>query len=362
MTVSRPHADRYTKVQPAASAHRWLLFVHQLPPTPSNLRVRTWRRLQQIGAVAVKQAVYVLPDSPNAREDFEWLKTEIEAAGGQATVFAADTVDTWSNDALVEEFRRLREEAYTELARDADQVLRRMGAGQRRRKKVPSRRVVQQLRERLAAIEQVDFFGSAGRDRVIALVRQIEERASARRHGAVVTAETEAPASYHARLWVTRPRPGVDRMACAWLIRRFIDTDARFEFVADRESAPQGSVPFDMFGVEFTHRGDLCTFEMLCETFHLKEPALTNIAAIVHDLDLKDGRFGATEAATVGLVIEGLRLSRPDDHQLLAEGITLFEALYRGFTQTTLSTRPRLVAQRRTNRSSGRRTRRSRSH
>src|SRR5919106_1881261 len=128
----------------SAGVPRWLLFVHQLPAHPSNLRVRTWRRLQQIGAVAVKQAVYALPDSPNAREDFEWLKTEIEAAGGQASVFAADTVDAWSNDSLVEEFRRSREEAYSELARDADHVLRRIGAGRRRPKKVPSRRVVQQ--------------------------------------------------------------------------------------------------------------------------------------------------------------------------------------------------------------------------
>ena len=150
--------------------------MHQLPATPSNLRVRTWRRLQQIGALAVKQAVYVLPDSPNAREDFEWLKTEIEAAGGQASVFAADTVDTWSNDALVEEFRRSRQEAYAELAREAEQMLRRAGAGARRSKRMPSRRIVQHLRERLAAIEHIDFFGSAGRDRVLTLVQQIEDR------------------------------------------------------------------------------------------------------------------------------------------------------------------------------------------
>jgi hypothetical protein len=144
-------------------------------------------------------------------------------------------------------------------------------------------------------------------------------------------------------------------MASAFLIKQFVDADARFEFVADREAAPHRSVPFDMFGVEFTHRGELCTFEMLCETFQLNEPALARIAAIVHDLDLKDGRFGVPEAPTIGMVIEGLRLTRSDDHDLLAEGMTLFEALYRAFTQETLSTGPRRVARRRSTGGTGRR-------
>ena len=352
MTVASRQADGRTAAHPSPSAHRWLLFVHQLPANPSNLRVRTWRRLQQIGALAVKQAVYVLPDSANAREDFEWLKTEIEAAGGQANVFAADLVDTWSNDALVEEFRQLREEAYTELARESDQVLRQLGT-ERRPKKVPSRRVVQHLRERLVAIERVDFFGSAGRDRVIALVRQIEERTTARRRlGARTAEQTEAPTSYHARLWVTRPRPGVDRMASAWLIRRFIDPQARFGFAADRDTVPGDAIPFDMFGVDLSHQGDGCTFETLCTRFGIQEPATARVAAIVHDLDLKDARFAAPEGTTVGTVIEGLQLAYADDEALLAQGMSLFEALYRAFEQSSRSTGPRPVARPRKRRTS----------
>ena len=346
--MSQPQvtADRGSSTLSARTGHGWLLFVHQLPARPTNLRVRTWRRLQQLGAIAVKQAVYVLPDSPNAREDFEWLKTEIEASGGQASVFAADMVDTWSNDALVEEFRRSRETAYQELAREADQVLRRLSTGRRKAGIRPSRRALQQLRQRLSAIERVDFFGSAGRDRVLTLVRQIEEQASATPRAQTSARDAEFPTSYKARLWVTRPRPGVDRMASAWLIRRFIDPEARFDFVADRAEPRPDSVPFDMFGVEFTHRGALCTFEMLCDTFHLADPALASIAGIVHDLDLKDGRFGAAEAAAIGFIIEGLRLAQGDDHRLLTDGITLFEALYRAFTQATLSSGPRPLAKR----------------
>jgi hypothetical protein len=322
--------------------------------------VKTWRRLQQIGALAVKQAAYVLPDSPNAREDFEWLKAEIEAEGGQVSVFVADTLDTWSNDALVEEFRRSREEAYARLAGETEQVLRRLGTRPRRSSRMPSQRVLQQLRERLAAIERVDFFGSAGRDRVISLVRQVEERAAVQRRSPIGAQQHDAPTSYDGRLWVTRARPGVDRMASAFLIKRFIDADARFAFAADREAPPHGSVPFDMFGVEFTHRGEWCTFETLCEAFHLEDPALTRIAAIVHDLDLKDGRFGAPEASAIGTAIDGLRLVYSDDHELLAAGMTLFDALYRAFTVETRSTGPRPVAKRRASRGSARQRPKSR--
>lgn len=340
---SAPAPSRPGPAATSPQSPAWVLLVHQLPPQPSNLRVRTWRRLQQLGALAVKQAVYALPDSPAAREDFEWLRTEIESAGGQAVVFAAATVDTWSHDALVDEFRRTREASYAGLAGEAERVLKRMDAGPRRAARPPSRRAMQQLRDRLAAIERIDFFGSAGRDRVLTLLQRIDAGARGARPAA---GDTAPPPQYRARLWVTRPRPGVDRMASAWLIRRFIDTDARFGFAADRENAPADSVPFDMFGVEFTHRGALCTFELLCETFRPGDPALARIAAIVHDLDLKDDRFGAADAPAIGAVIEGLRLSHPDDGALLAAGMTLFEALYLRFAQAERASGPRPVARR----------------
>jgi hypothetical protein len=177
-------------------------------------------------------------------------------------------------------------------------------------------------------------------------VRQIEERTNITPRAGATHGGSELATSYKGRLWVTRPRPGVDRMASAWLIKRFIDAEARFDFVADRDAATPDSVPFDMFGVEFTHRGELCTFELLCQTFHLNEPTLTRIAAIVHDLDLKDGRFGASEAPTVGVVVEGLRLLHADDHDLLAVGMTLFEALHRALAQVDRSSGPRPVARR----------------
>lgn len=330
------------------SPRRWLLLLHQLPTTPSNLRVRTWRRLQQLGAIAVKQAVYVLPDSPSAREDFEWLKAEIEGAGGQASVFAADSVDAWSDDALVEEFREARQATYADLAREVEQVLRRLDTRrQRTRGRAPAgTRLLEGFRQRFAAIERVDYFGSAGRDRVVTLLEQFEQRLSerVRRPAPTVAAGTAQVSSYRQRLWVTRLRPGVDRMASAWLIRRFIDAEARFGFVPDRASVPRDAVPFDMFDVEFSHRGERCTFETLCEVFRIREGAVTRVAEIVHDLDLKDSRFGAPEASAIGVVIDGLQLLYADDDTLLAQGITLFEALHRGFEQSARRVGPRPVA------------------
>lgn len=326
---------------------RWLLFVHQLPSTPSNLRVRTWRRLQQLGALPIKQAVYVLPDSPTAREDFEWLRADVKAAGGEASVFAAADVHPWSGDAMVEEFRRSRQEAYAALARELERALRRHDRRSTGTRATATGRMVEVFRQRLSAIERIDFFGSAGRDRVISLMRRLEETVTDPRRPAGRPGTVDAQA-YMNRLWVTRPRPGVDRMASAWLITRFVDPQARFAFAADRESVPHAAVPFDMFGVDFSHHDGGCTFETLCRVFAIQEPAVARIAAIVHDLDLKDGRFAAQEAPTVGIVIEGMQLSTAADVALLERGVALFESLYRAFEHAARSADPRPVARSRT--------------
>jgi hypothetical protein len=345
------HAGTRAVPQPETQARRWLLFVHQLPPSPSNLRVSTWRRLQQLGAIPVRQAVYVLPDTPSTREDFEWLKAEVTGMGGAATVFASAQLDVYSADALVEEFRRGRQEAYTALAVDIEHALERAASRRKssRKRVFPIRRLLATYRERLTDIERIDFFGSAGRDRVTTLLQQLEA------HGPTDNAKRTTPTGpdvldrerYRGRLWITRPRPGVDRMSSAWLIRRFIDPQARFGFAADRNAVPGDGVPFDMFGVDFSHHGDRCTFETLCAVFGISDPAIDRIAAVVHDLDLKDERFGAPDAPTIGGLLDGLQLAHADDQVLLAQGMDVFEALYRSFERAARSPRPRAVASRR---------------
>jgi hypothetical protein len=347
MVKSRKTAKAVEGAQPQATGggRRWLLLVHQLPPTPSNLRVRTWRRLQELGAVAVKQSVYVLPDTAATREDFEWLKVEIEGAGGEASVYSADHLDPADEAAVIEQFRHTRQRAYAELARELQRLHR---ARSSRRGPSARRRDVARYRQRLEAIERVDFFSSAGRDRVVALLGDLEAASAPAATGKgrqVTAAEAGDGGRYEGRVWVTRPRPGVDRMASAWLIRRFIDAKARFGFITDAKTAGD-ALPFDMFGAGFGHQGDHCTFETLTSRFGIRDAAVARIAEIVHDLDLKDGKFGAPESAALGVAIDGLQLSWADDTLLLEQGMTLFEALYRSFAQSMRPPRPRSVVTR----------------
>lgn len=324
---------------PGQTRRRWLLLAHQLPATPSNLRVKTWRRLQDLGAIAVKQSIYVLPDTPESREDFEWLRVEIEASGGEAVVFSASHLDADAEVALVEEFRRHRQAAYTELAAE----LQRARPNSARRRGQPHPRDLSRFRERFQAIERIDFFGSAGRDRVASLLAALESKP-----GGAADARPSAggadPTQYTGRLWVTRPRPGVDRMSSAWLVRRFVDPKASFAFVTDAKSAPAEAVPFDMYGTGFGHEGDRCTFETLAARFRIDDTAVARLGEVVHNLDLKDGKYPAPEAVTLGAAIDGLQMSCSDDHQLLDQGMILFEAMYRSFSQRERRPRPRPVA------------------
>lgn len=315
-----------------AGRQSWLLFVHQLPADASNLRVRVWRRLQQIGALAMKQAVYVLPDSSGAREDFEWLRREVEDGGGQAAVLVSHGIDTAVDSALVKGFREARQQAYQAIASEAEAVLRARERWQtRRRGKAPDvARSLDTLRQRFIANRQLDVFGSAGREEVAALLRRLDALSAGPAVASTRALGTLDPDAYRGRLWVTRLQPGVDRMSCAWLIRHFIDPAARFGFAADVAHAPAGAVSFDMYGGDFTHRGERCTFEELSDAFGIRDAAVMRMAAIVHDLDFRDGRFGAPDAALIGTLVDGLGRAHQDDAVLLEHGITLFDALYQG--------------------------------
>jgi hypothetical protein len=307
----------------------WLLLLHQLPAHPVSVRVKTWRRLQKLGAVAVKNSVYALPNRPETREDFEWVRAEIVAAGGQATVFQASTIDSLSSEDLRETFRREREKDYRALTRAVAKLAR--GARSAGRDPRALAKLSRAWRERLHAIEALDYFGAGGRDEARAEVSRVERLAPAAQAAdrAMAASGTLDAAAFQQRRWVTRQRPGIDRMGSAWLIRRFIDPGAEFAFAPPDGRREAGTLTFDMFEGDFTHEGDRCTFEVLCVRFALVDAGLGRIAEIVHDLDLKDNRFGRSEAA-LGTVIEGLQHLYASDDELLEHGIALFEALYQG--------------------------------
>jgi hypothetical protein len=323
-----------SKGRASARSGTWLLLVHQLPTRPTNVRVRTWRRLQELGAVAVKNSVYALPNSPGTQEDFAWMTTEIAALGGQATVFAADAVETWSDDELKQAFRRARQVDYDELTKELTKATKglRVDAPLRGVRQRRLQRLARTSRERLAKVQAVDFFGAAGRDAAAAALTHLEQRLTspARVQDAATSAASLDARAYRGRTWRTRPRPGIDRVGSAWLIRKHIDPDARFLFGDTPAASKAKVVTFDTYNGDFTHEGSSCTFETLTARFDITDPVTRRLGDIVHDLDLKDARFGAPEAVAVGHLIEGLQRLYADDQVLLQRGIDLFEALYQG--------------------------------
>lgn len=310
---------------------RWLVFAHQLPARPSNGRVKTWRRLQQVGAVPVKNAVYVLPNTAQAMEDFEWLRTEVDALGGQASIFEASSISGVDERQIIEHFRRARAEDFSKLNKDIKAMRTRFLQSPRHDDN--GLRAVRALRDRFERVRRHDFFSAPGGAEAETALTELD--AGARRPGREPAERSILgrlnPRDYQHRTWVTRPRPGVDRFSSAWLIRRFIDPGAQFVFATSAERVPE-AMPFDMYqSGGFKHEGDRCTFEVLQERFGINDACVRRLGELVHDLDLKEDRFRSPHAPTIGNLVEGMRTSIPDDAQLLAQGIMLFEALYLSF-------------------------------
>ena len=308
---------------------RWLLLIHQLPAKPAYQRVKTWRRLQSLGAVAIKNAVHALPAGEQAQEDFEWLLREIRDGGGEALICEARLVDGLSDEEVQAMFNAARGADYDALAQEA------RGLGEALDRPDVRTRLAR-LKASVGQTDAIDFFGANGRETVDGLIAGLEAQLGeedamgrAEADGAPVVAGLGALAN---RVWVTRQGVYVDRIASAWLIRRFIDPDARFRFVRAKGHVPEdGELRFDMFEAEFTHDGDRCTFEVLLARLDLNDKALTAIAEIVHDIDLKDAKFGREETGGIAHLITGLCQSSKDDAQRLARGAAVFDDLYEYF-------------------------------
>ena len=278
--------------------------------------------------------MYVLPNTEPCREDFEWIRSEIVALGGEATVFVADALNPEGDEDIVSAGQRLRDMDYRRLKGEADKL--RTSSGGKKAVSAPGReassRVVRTLRQRFTELERIDFFRASARQGAADSLAILE--------GALTAAKQPLPPAglprlaagdFRHRRWVTRPRPGVDRMASAWLIRRFIDPQATFNF---RDRPEDGEVPFDMYVGDFSHRGSWCTFETLAERFDLREPSVVRIGQIVHDLDLKENRYDTPEAPAVGRLVSGLQELHSDDQVLLQRGIDMFAALANSFSSS----------------------------
>jgi hypothetical protein len=283
----------------APGSREWLLLIHQIPPKPDYFRVKVRRRLDRLGSVALKNSVYVLPLNEDTTEDFEWLAREIRAEGGEATLCRASLLDGIGDAELEEMFRSARNADYAEVERMAGDS--------------SAEADLERARRRLAQVRKLDFFESAGRERAERAVQGPRDAA-------------ESKANPQGALWVTRPGVKVDRMASAWLIRRFIDPAARFAF-----DPRTPGLRFDTYEGEYTHEGDRCTFEVLLQRFALDDPALREVSEVVHDVDCKDGKFDRAEASGIAAIVDGIAATHADDAERLRQGAVVFEGLYQRF-------------------------------
>jgi hypothetical protein len=312
---------------PQRESTSWLLLIHQVPNSPPYLRVKMWRRLQKIGAVAVKNAVYVLPPSDQSSEDFHWVAREILEAGGDASVCEATFIEGITTKELIDLFQTARDTDYRELMEEIKELKEELRSVERAGEAWASGMAgrVSRLRQRLTEIQAIDFFSASAGKPVESLVTELETKI---RRAPIHKAQTEA-GSYSGRVWVTRKGVHVDRIASAWLIRRFIDPEARFKFVTAKGYRPEpGEIRFDMFDADFTHERDLCTFEVLVERFNISDNALRRIAEIIHDIDLKESKFNRPETEGIALVVNAICTKHKEDPDRIDRGTILLDDLY----------------------------------
>ena len=302
----------------------WLLLLYSLPAKSGALRISVWRQLKRLGAVPLKTSASVLPDRPELYESFQWLGQRIRDQGGDATLVRAADVDGVSDDELVVVFQQARAAEYDDIIKAARLLLPSKG-----KKPQTTPEELEKLAARFESVRQVDFFDCPKAADVEMLLRRLSDGAAG------VKAKPLSATNYQKRIWLTRPRPEVDRVGSAWLIQRFIDPKATFVFAADPAQHPD-ALPYDMVGVEFGHHRDDCTFETLLKRFSLEDAALKKVAAIIHDADLGDGRHGTQEGAGLLAVFRGWAQMGWTDHDILARGFDCFDALHR-----LLSTRTR---------------------
>jgi hypothetical protein len=310
----------------------WLMLVASLAGEQGALRIRVWRSLKALGAASVRDGVYLLPDRDGLRAELEGLRAEIKSGDGAAYLFTLSNVGTEDAASLRLLFDRSSE--YADLLRAIEEFV----AGVSDRIEAEARRALRQIKRDFTSIETTDFFASPERDRVFAALHDAEAaftRAFSPEEPSATRAAIPArdPAEFRGRTWATRRRMWVDRVASAWLVRRFIDPGARFLWLRHPADCPPSAVGFDFDGAAFTHARDLVTFEVLVESFGLKgDASLARVAGIVHQLDVGGSRV--PEAAGVEAMLTGARERCADDDELLAHMSGVFDDLYTAFSQS----------------------------
>ncbi len=320
-----------TSIPRRIAGMKWLTLLVTVPATPTRYRVGVWRKLQRMGAVSLRGSAWLLPDTPETKELFEWLVQEVRTARGEATLLGVDRVETIREEQLAAMFHQARATDYEPIVRGCREVMTQLDRAKsaHRTSFTPIRAKLEAVKRELDRVQKIDYLDSPAGQKARELWERTSKRLTAveakpgRRAGQQPAGGLPVPGS----TWVTRPRPHIDRLASAWLVRRFFDPEAKFAFAEPADATKKG-IPFDILGAEFGHQGDDCTFETLVKRFAIKDRRVRVIAEIVHEADLGDGKFTRTESTGVDLAIRGLAEGVHDDHELLEQGMALFDGLY----------------------------------
>jgi len=300
----------------------WLFLLFNLPAKQSSDRVKVWRRLKKFGAIQLKTSTYVLPDEPVHYERFQWLAKEIVDTGGEATLVRVKDIEGMPHAAIVALFNEARARDYDELFEPLNLLIK---DGKARKQ---SSNQLQKLRQRFQEIRDIDYFQSSRGEDLQRLLQKAEAlEAPKKKPETIMRLRAE---DYRGKSWVTRPRPEIDRVGSAWLIRKFIDPSAKFVFGNAPAEFPK-AIPYDMFEVEFSHHGDYCTFETLIQRFSIRDRAVLRLAELIHDADVEDDKFHRVEGFGIEQIFKGWAKQGLSDQEILAKGFECFEALYAQF-------------------------------
>lgn len=321
-----------------AKAKGWLLFFYTVPSKPVSNRMKIWRKLIKAGAIQLKGAVYILPFSDDNYELFQWLVTEVAEMRGEGAFARIRHIETISDSEIISLFNQQRTNDYRNIEKALDDLERRVGGirqGGRAQDMKGFSGQFARISKDFEDARKIDFFSSKDGEALNVRIRRCSAdlkkvSGTETKKASRLTISPRAVDAYQGKVWVTRKKPFVDRMASAWLIKRFIDKNASFDFIGENniDAAGRHSIIFDMRGGEFTHTGDLCTFEVLVRSFGLKDKKLKKMAEIVHDLDTRDDKYKSAEASGLEVILAGIRRTAKDDRDALEKGIQVFEMLY----------------------------------
>ena len=318
--------------------NKWILLTHQIAQDAPNLKVKVWRDLKKHGAVLFKNAVYVLPYNKEHEEIMQWLCKQIKDSGGDASLFITESLDKKQDEEIIKTFHEVCDKEYVSLAESCDDLWEKIVQIEETKGITDNlvddfKKSLNEIIKSTEEVARIDFFNAPQKEGVskkIELIRhKLEGWSKTPKREVSVIHKTYRVKDYVGKKWVTRKDIYIDRIASSWLIRRFVDPKAKYVFLSkSTDKVPKDTLPFDMYGAEFTHHGDDCTFETLIKVFGLKDAALQPIAEIVHDIDLKDNKYGRREAEGIDRIITGLSQKLRNDNKLLEKGLEIFDALY----------------------------------